>query len=70
LTPLETALKARVPDKKGRGCFLCKWILEDLLKNGELTETRKDATGWPTSFTPEAKKNHLRLERIPLDSAP
>lgn len=62
------ALKKRVPDKHGRGCFLCKWILEDLKENGKLTETWKDASGWSTSFTPEAKRKHMELERIPLDA--
>lgn len=62
------ALKKRVPDKKGRGCFLCKWILEDLQKHGKLTETWKDGAGWATSFPPEAKRKHLELEGIPLDA--
>lgn len=62
------ALKKRVPGKQGRGCFLCKWILEDLKENGKLTETWKDNNGWSTSFPPEAKRKHMELERIPLDA--
>lgn len=65
---IEIALKRRIPDREGRGCFLCKWILEDLEKNGRLTETEKDNIGWPTSFPPEAKRKHLELEGIPLDA--
>lgn len=54
---------------RAAACFLCKWIAEDLEKNGKLTD-------WPPNenlteksiFAPKAKEIHLALERIPLDS--
>lgn len=54
------ALPARVEK-----CFLCKWILQDLLKNGNLTRHPKHELV-PDLFPEKAKVAHLKLEKILL----
>lgn len=56
-------LKPRIPDQNGVGCFLCKWIHEDLEKNGKLTDAHppKNIDG-STLFPADGKKKHLVLE--------
>lgn len=63
LAALKEKLRARVPDKDGVGCFLCKWILEDLEKNGTLTKGYPETSidGKPL-FPIEGKAEHLALE--------
>lgn len=51
---LKPLLKARVPVNDGPGCFLCKWILEDLETTGNLTGKRE--------FPETGKLQHLKLE--------
>jgi hypothetical protein len=53
---LKPLLKARMPVGDGPGCFLCKWIYEDLEKNGNLTGARE--------FPEGAKQVHLKLEEL------
>jgi hypothetical protein len=48
---------------KIHGCFLCKWILQDLTQNGNLTGHPKAEFAGAT-FPEEAKITHLRLEKI------
>lgn len=54
-------LRKKAPNEKGIGCFLCKWIVEDLDRGGPLT-------GWPIDFNGSAifpragKLEHIRLE--------
>ena len=55
------AMKA-LPGRVGK-CFLCKWILQDLVKNGTLTGHPKYELV-PDLFPTEAKMTHLRLEKI------
>lgn len=52
------ALPARVEK-----CFLCKWILQDLLQNGNLTRHPKYELV-PDLFPEKAKVAHLKLENI------
>lgn len=47
-------------------CFLCKWILEDLLANGKLTGYPIDGNGAGT-FPVDAKRKHLTLEAKSVD---
>jgi hypothetical protein len=48
---------------KIHGCFLCKWILQDLVQNGNLTgHPKSEFMG--AMFPEEAKITHLRLEKI------
>lgn len=55
--------------RRVHGCFLCKWILQDLTDHGKLT-------GWPydyndkPNFPPESKLAHLEVERISIDNVP
>lgn len=44
-------------------CFLCKWILEDLQKNGALTGYPSDFVGQPV-FPRQGKVAHLQLEGL------
>jgi hypothetical protein len=60
-------LKGALIDK-APGCFLCKWILEDLHLRGELTDHPKNANLEKPLFPEAAKVAHLKLEKIPLDS--
>lgn len=50
-------LKARIPMADGPGCFLCKWIYEDLEKNQKLTDYPKGH-----SFGEPGKYRHLQIE--------
>lgn len=67
---LLTALKDRLLDRVPKGpegdqvgCFLCKWILEDLAKNGKLTDGHPaKCTDGSSQFPAESKKKHLVLE--------
>jgi hypothetical protein len=54
---LKPLLKARIPDQDGVGCFLCKWIYEDIEKNGSLTDYPKGG-----QFPVPGKQQHLKLE--------
>lgn len=57
---LKPILKRRIPVDEGPGCFLCKWIYEDLEKNEKLTDYPK---GSQEGQFPEAGKyQHLKLE--------
>jgi hypothetical protein len=46
---------------------MCKWIFEDLTKNGKLTDEPREHTG-AGSFPVLAKIRHLALEGILLDA--
>lgn len=48
---------------KAPKCFLCKWILEDLEKHGELTKHPTDSMGQAV-FPIEGKQKHLILEGL------
>lgn len=50
-------LKTRIPVEDGPGCFVCKWIYEDLEKNQKLTDYPKGQ-----SFGEAGKYQHMRLE--------
>jgi hypothetical protein len=54
-------LKRRSPNADGIGCFLCKWIAEDIEKNGAMTGYPIDHLGGPV-FPRQGKVAHLRLE--------
>lgn len=51
---LKPLLKDRIPVNDGPGCFLCKWIYEDLETSGNLTGQR--------DFPETGKYQHLKLE--------
>lgn len=55
---LKPLLKNRIPVNDGPGCFLCKWIYEDLEKNSMLTDYSNGSCGFPET----AKHVHLKLE--------
>lgn len=66
LATLKDQLLDRVPkgpEGEQVGCFLCKWALEDLAKNGKLTDVHppKSIDG-SSQFPAEAKKKHLIVE--------
>lgn len=63
LEVLKVKLRGRAPTAEGVGCFLCKWILGDLEKNGTLTNGYPEvcADGKPL-FPLEGKLKHLALE--------
>jgi hypothetical protein len=50
---------------KRDSCFACRWIYEDLVKNGRLTGHPKDWCG-ASLFPEEGKEKHLRLEGLPI----
>lgn len=60
---LKEKLKLRVPDADGRGCYLCRLILEDLQKHGTLTKGYPEICidGKPL-FPVEGKTEHMILE--------
>lgn len=60
-------LKMRAPNEKGIGCFLCKWIAEDIEKNGSMTGYPIDHMGGPV-FPRQGKVAHLRLEGLLVPS--
>lgn len=53
-------LEKRIPVGDGPGCFMCKWIFEDLKKNGELTDYPKGSQGG--QFPAGGKILHMKLE--------
>jgi hypothetical protein len=60
---LKAALRARSEKLPETGCFMCRWILEDLERHGRLTDE------WPTKnhdgsplFPASGKLIHLKLE--------
>lgn len=53
-------LKARIPVDEGPGCFVCKWIHEDLEKNGKLTDYPQGNMGG--EFPVTGKYSHLQVE--------
>lgn len=59
-------VSTRVPQGDGPGCFLCKWIFEDLTKNGKLTDEPKEHSG-AGMFPILSKTRHLELEGFLLD---
>lgn len=61
------ALKDRLIDrapKEGVGCFLCGWILEDLHRNGRLTDHPGKNIDGSVLFPTDAKVAHLKLEEF------
>ena len=46
---------------KAQGCFLCKWIYQDIEKNGRVTNGKKNHDG-SYSFPIEGRLRHLELE--------
>lgn len=51
----------RIPGTDGAGCFLCKWIYEDLTLNPKMTGYPFDSNG--AALFPRASKiDHLKLE--------
>jgi len=57
IVAVKPLLKARIPVEDGPGCWLCKWIFEDLEKNQKLTDYPKGH-----SFGEPGKYRHLQLE--------
>lgn len=55
-------LKARIPVNEGPGCFLCKWIHEDLELNKNLTDYPKGSQSG--QFPASGKYKHLQLEEM------
>ena len=53
---------AIVEPGRRRLCFMCKWIYEDIQKNGELTDYPMDAMG-KGQFPVSGKLLHLDLEK-------
>ncbi len=64
LNALKETLAGRKPDKDGVGCFLCGWILQDILKNGRLTDHPGKSIDGSVQFAPPAKTEHLKLEGL------
>jgi hypothetical protein len=56
-------------DVRAPGCFLCKWIAEDLRVNKTVTNHPKSANIPEGIFPATAKFLHLWVERISLDIA-
>lgn len=57
ITFVKPLLRERIPVEDGPGCWLCKWIYEDLEKNGKMTDYPKGH-----SFGEPGKYRHLQLE--------
>lgn len=69
MTPEErlNVLKDRLIDrapKNGVGCFLCGWILQDLQKNGRLTDHPGKNIDGSVLFPQGSKVLHLMLEEL------
>jgi hypothetical protein len=56
-------LKPRI-EGKIEGCFLCKWTVEDLDKNGKLTNHPGKCNDGNDLFPARAKVAHAWLERV------
>jgi len=56
---LKPRLKLTIPGEDGVGCFLCKWIYEDLEKNQKLTDYPKG-----NSLGEAGKHRHLQVEGL------
>lgn len=71
LEVLKEKLRARCPNAQDVGCHLCRWILEDLEKNGTLTNKHPEpcVDGKP-HFPVEGKVKHLILEGFLQRKAP
>lgn len=54
-------------DAQSGTCFLCRWILEDLTRNGKLTGHPTDAMGVGI-FPPDGKRQHIILEARSIDN--
>lgn len=67
LDELKDRLRSRVPkDEDSPGCFLCKWILLDLEKNGKLKGWNMDQFDQPV-FPKKGELAHLKLEGISIE---
>lgn len=65
---MEITLSERVRDflrLRADSCFLCAWTLEDLKKNGKLTNYPLDCNGYPI-FPRTGKESHLKLEGLEI----
>ncbi len=64
LNALKDRLLDRAP-KDGVGCFLCGWILEDLHKNGRLTNHHPEKSiDGSVPFPVPGKGAHLKIEDL------
>jgi len=65
LSPIEAfkeALRQRI-----EGCFLCRWILEDLEAHGRITNAKDlRPDGEKALFPAKAKRVHLELEGLSI----
>lgn len=67
LNPFQAARIAAASKRRADGCYLCKWIHEDVTANRALTDHGGLVEGFPR-FPARSKAVHLRLERIlPLE---
>lgn len=66
---LKSCLASRVPDAQDVGCILCKFILDDLEKNGRLTNKHPEPCfdGTPV-FPVTGKLKHLQIEGLWTDN--
>jgi len=64
ITHVKPLLWARIPYPvdEGPGCFLCKWIFEDLELNKKLTDYPSGSQGG--QFPASGKYRHLQLEEM------
>lgn len=58
---------AIVDPGRRRLCFLCKWIYEDIQKNGELTDYPINFDG-KGEFPVSGKLLHLELEKASMEN--
>ena len=56
---------AAILSTRARGCFMCRWALEDLVQHGKFTDRYPKASNLAEPLYPaSAKMAHLRLEGV------
>lgn len=70
LTELKVELLQRSLNAAGEGCFLCRWVLEDLDAHGKLTDGNdQHSEAGKGMFPKKAKLAHLKLEKIDVPAS-
>lgn len=62
---ISQATKVVVEQKAAAGCFMCKWALEGMEKQGSAWALRDFAKKWDVSYPATAQEYHIRQELKP-----
>lgn len=56
-----------IAEQNMKKCFMCRWILTDLVENGKLTGYPFDSMG-SGIFPVKGKERHLELEKMSMEN--